>query len=70
MYLPNERGKIEKEFIKVKPEGLNFHQQSFSSLKDLIKWFKGHFRTNEYKQFMRRTKAPYTDTDKNITQMN
>ncbi len=26
MYLPNERGKVDREFIKVKPEGLNFHQ--------------------------------------------
>jgi transcription elongation factor SPT6 len=62
MYVPKD--KIEREYIKVKPEGLAFHGQVFSTLKELTSWFKTNFRTTEYKTYMRKTKAPFTDTDK------
>ena len=38
LYVPKDR--VEKEYIKVKPEGLSFHGLIQSTLKDLITWFK------------------------------
>lgn len=57
IYYPRE--KAEKEFIKVKPEGLSFHGVIFSILKDVITYFKQNFRTVEYKSYMKKTKPPF-----------
>jgi len=42
--------KLLKEYIKVKPLGLSFHDKYHTSLKDLISWFKDKFHTSEYKK--------------------
>ena len=67
MYVPKD--KVEKEYIKVKPDGLAFHGQVFSTLKEMTTWFKTNFRTSEYKTYMKKTKAPFADTDK-VQQIN
>lgn len=62
IYVPKD--KVEKEYIKVKPEGLFFHGQVFSTLKALTSFFKEEFRKPEYKSYLKRVKPPFSDTDK------
>ena len=45
-YLPKVDDFI-KEYIKVKPNGLYFHNYCFISLNMLIGWFKENFKTSE-----------------------
>lgn len=59
-----DRSKVEREFIKVKPDGLIFHQHPHDSLKDVTNWFKSNFRTPEYKSFLKRAKPPFVENDR------
>lgn len=62
LYLPSS-AKALREFIKVRPEGFFFHHSYFNSLKGLILFFKENFRTEEYQQYLERTKPPFFDID-------
>lgn len=58
-YMLNKNDTI-KEFIKVKPMGLFFHNEYFASLKTLIPWFKENFKSSEYQRYLKKVKAPYS----------
>ncbi|CAK75280.1 unnamed protein product (macronuclear) [Paramecium tetraurelia] len=69
MYM-KQKNKVEKEYIKVKPEGLSFHSVMQNNLKDLTLWFKKNFRTQEYKDYVRRTKPPIPEPNDRLNQYN
>ena len=50
--------KIEREHIKIKPDGLHFHNKAFQNLEDLIRFFKSNFRKEEYQKNKKKAKAP------------
>ena len=60
-YLPRER--IIKEFIKVKPKGLFFHESYHPNINFLISWFKRHYADNTYQGQLSRSKAPVITTE-------
>jgi hypothetical protein len=43
-----------KELIKVKSTGLHFHDQVFANIRELITWFKGHFKEKDYQSFVKK----------------
>lgn len=47
---------IVKEYVKIKPEGLFFHNAYFTSINMLIVWFKQNFKTQEYQAYLDRSK--------------
>lgn len=55
-------GQVIKEFIKVKPNGLFFHNEFFSNLEDLANWFKRNYNSDDYKEFLRRVKPPQVES--------
>jgi transcription elongation factor SPT6 len=46
VYMPKE--KILREYIKVKPKGLFFHEAYHPNINYLIAWFKRHFAERTY----------------------
>ena len=60
-YLPRER--IVKEFVKVKPKGLFFHESYHPNINFLISWFKRHYGDNTYQGQLSRSKAPVITTE-------
>lgn len=59
-YLPKEE--IIKEFIKVKPKGLFFHEAYHVNMNYLVSWFKRHYTDRVYKNQLARSKPPMIDT--------
>jgi len=57
---------VKSEYIKVKNDGLFFHELKFMSLRDLISWFKKNHKTSDYKRYARKTKAPLIDKKPNV----
>lgn len=49
---------IEREYIKVKPEGLFFHGKYYTNLPLLIRFFKTSFHKQDYQNYARRVKPP------------
>ena len=49
---------VTKEYIKVKPRGLFFHGDYFSSIEDLVVWFKKNYGEDSYREYLRRIKPP------------
>jgi hypothetical protein len=41
------------ELIKLKPEGLFFHNNSFLNLDELINYYKANFKSKEYQNFLK-----------------
>jgi transcription elongation factor SPT6 len=58
--LPKDR--IVREFIKVKPKGLFFHEAYHPSINFLISWFKQHCNDKNYHSQLARSKAPFMET--------
>jgi transcription elongation factor SPT6 len=56
-----------KEFIKVKPNGLFFHNEYFPNLEDLANWFKRNYTTDYYRDYLRRVKPPQVENRKIIS---
>jgi transcription elongation factor SPT6 len=50
-YIPRHF-ECQHEYIKIKPEGLMFHNLKFTSIKKLIQWFKDKLKTNEYQKYL------------------
>lgn len=46
-----------RELIKVKSSGLYFHDQQFSTIRDLIAWFKEHLKEKEYQKYVKSMSA-------------
>ena len=49
---------ITKEYIKIKPKGLLFHDLTFPNLINLINWFKTNFKKIEYQNHVKLLKPP------------
>ena len=60
-YIPRSNNVV-KEYIKVKPKGLFFHNDYFENLESVINFFKKNYGTDEYKSFVRKTKAPQIES--------
>ena len=58
-----QKNKVEKELIKVKPEGLSLHFVLQNNLNDITIWLKKNFNTQENKDYIKRTKQPIPETD-------
>jgi transcription elongation factor SPT6 len=50
-----------KEFMKVKPRGLFFHDNYFNDLNDVAKYFKDNYSKEDYKNYVRKVKIPGED---------
>lgn len=57
------RNEIIKEYIKIKPGGLFFHNLYFTTLSSLILWFKENFKSPEYQRYLKKVKAPYSELE-------
>lgn len=42
-----------RELIKVRSSGFYFHDQQFSTTRDLIAWFKEHLKEKEYQKYVK-----------------
>lgn len=51
-----ERNPI-RELIKVRSSGFYFHDQQFSTTRDLIAWFKEHLKEKEYQKYVKNANA-------------
>ena len=51
-YVPRER--VIREFIKVRPRGYYFHDETKPNFVSLINWFKEHYASKEYQRFLKR----------------
>jgi transcription elongation factor SPT6 len=56
-YAPKDLN-VTTEYIKVKPNGLSFHDQNFGNLATLISWFKSNYTKPEYHKYLKTTKPP------------
>lgn len=61
---------IIKEFIKIKPKGLFFHNHYFHDLNDISKFFKENFSTEEYRNYVKNIKPPGEENMMNLMNMN
>lgn len=52
---------VQHEYIKIKPDGLMFHEIKFSSIKKLIAWFKNMLKTPEYQKYLEHMVPPPFD---------
>lgn len=62
-YIPRHY-EVMHEYIKIKPDGLVFHEQKFGQLKRLITWFKAMLKTPEYQKYLEHTVPPAFDLNK------
>jgi hypothetical protein len=51
MYIEKDT-KVAREHIKIKDDGLAFHGERFLSIKDLVQWFKSHFKDRDYQKYV------------------
>ena len=58
------------EYIKVKPKGLYFHEQFFSSLDDITNFFKKEYSTPKYRDFINKAGTPMVQYHRNIESSN
>ena len=54
-YMP--RKTVIKEYIKVKPKGLFFHEKFHANLNYLTAWFKRHYSEHEYQSYVSKTSS-------------
>jgi len=62
-------GTFTTEFIKVRENGLSFHNELFGNLEELSHYFKKHFSTEAYRNFVRNTLRPVLREDINYNNM-
>lgn len=55
-YVPRE--KVIREFIKVRPKGFYFHDQSHAPFQTLINWFKDNWSSRDYQRYAKRQRSP------------
>lgn len=56
-YAPKDYS-IVKEYAKVRPNGLYFHDKTYQNLSQLISWFKSNYHRPEYHKYLKHTKPP------------
>ena len=54
------------EYIKVKPKGLYFHEQYFSSLEEITNYFKKEYSTQKYRDYISKAGVPTVQYHHNI----
>lgn len=59
-YIPKHYD-IKHEYIKIKPDGLLFHELKFTSIKKLIAWFKSKLKTPDYQKYVKHVQPPVGD---------
>lgn len=59
-YIPKP-GQIVKEFIKIKPKGLFFHDDYFLDLNEISSFFKNNYSSEKYRSFVKKTKPPHCE---------
>lgn len=62
-YIPKGKDVI-REYIKVKPKGIVFHDQVYTNLNGLITWFKSNYKNQEYHKYLKHTKVPVALTSR------
>ena len=62
-------GHVVKEYIKVKPGGLFFHNEFFANLEELANWFKRNYTTESYRDYLRRVKPPQVEESRKIIKL-
>ena len=58
------------EYIKIKPKGLHFHDQYFSSLEDITNFFKKEYSTQKYRDYINKAGIPTVQYHRNIESNN
>ena len=58
------------EYIKIKPKGLHFHDQYFSSLEDITNFFKKEYSTQKYRDFINKAGIPTVQYHRSIDSNN
>lgn len=61
-YIPRQL-EVQHEYIKIKPDGLMFHDMKFSGIKKLIAWFKSKLKTPEYQKYLEHMVPPPFDVN-------
>ena len=56
-YIPKAKDVV-REYIKIKPKGLVFHDQIYTNLNTLIAWFKANYKNQEYHKYLKHAKVP------------
>lgn len=66
-YIP-KMNQVIKEFMKVKPRGLYFHNIYFNDLNEVTKYFKENYNLDPYRSYVRKIKPPGEEqmTDNNF----
>ncbi len=59
-------GQVIKEYIKVKPGGLFFHNEFFFNLEELSNWFKKNYTSESYRDYLRRVKPPQLEEKRKL----
>lgn len=54
------------EYIKIKPDGLLFHDLKFTTIKKAIAWFKSKLKTAEYQKYVRSVIIPSNNDFNNM----
>lgn len=57
---------VTKEYIKVKPNGLFFHNEYMFDLNEVAKYFKENFSKDSYKSYVRKIKPPNEESSYDI----
>ena len=58
------------EYIKIKPKGLYFHEQYFSSIDEIINFFKVNYSTAKYREMVAKTGTPTVQYHRSIENRN
>jgi transcription elongation factor SPT6 len=65
-----KQGNFTKEFIRVRPRGLYFHNENFSNLEDLSSYFKKNYGNESYREFVKKLKVPQIEENRRISLSN
>ena len=58
------------EYIKVKPKGLYFHEQYFTSIDDITNFFKKEYSTQKYRDYINKAGTPMVQYHRSIESNN
>ena len=68
-YIPKPNYII-KEYIKIKPKGLFFHNLYFYDLNEIAKYFKTNYSNDDYRSYVKKTKPPTEEGLGNLSNNN
>lgn len=68
-YIPKPNSVV-KEYIKIKPRGLFFHNLYFFDLNEVAKYFKTNYSKEDYRMYVKKTKAPVSESINNFSSTN